>query len=235
MIFQPLCGQMANIFGRKSLMIVSIAIFLAGSAICGASQSMSMLISGRVIQGAGAGGMNMLAHVIISDIIPLRERGSFMAIIYLAIAVGTGIGPIVGGVIVEKTTWRWVFLLNLPVGGLALLLVMAFLQVKHNKKSTVMAKLKRVDYIGNAIFIPSVVSILLALTWGGTTYPWSSWRVIFSFVIGFDGLGVFGIFEGSKYCLEPTMPHRLFTNRTTVAALNLALINSIVLFWMLYW
>ena len=235
MVFQPLCGQMANIFGRKSLMILSITIFLVGSAICGASRNISTLISGRVVQGGGAGGMNMLAHVIISDIIPLRERGSFMAIIYLAIAVGTGVGPIAGGIIVQKISWRWVFLLNLPIGGLALCLVMAFLQVKYNKESTITAKLKRIDFIGNAIFIPSVLSILLALTWGGTTFPWSSWRVIFSLVIGFAGLGAFGVFEWSKYCLEPTMPPRLFTNRTTVAALALSLVNSILLFWMLFW
>lgn len=118
-----------------------------------------------------------------------------MAIIYITVTAGTGIGPFVGGAIVQKSSWRWVFLLNLPVGGLALFLVIAFLQVSHDKESTVKEKLKRIDYIGNAIFIPSVVSILLALTYGGTVYPWSSWRVIFPLALGFVGLGGFAVFE----------------------------------------
>jgi dipeptide/tripeptide permease len=180
--------------------------------------------------------MNMLAHVIISDIIPLRERGKFMAIIYLAISVGTGIGPLAGGLIVERSTWRWVFLLNLPVGGLALGMVILFLKVTHNSGTlTTTAKLKRVDFIGNAIFIPAIVTILLGLTWGGTEYPWSSFKVILPLVIGFVGVGVYLAYEWSKYGVEPTTPRRLFTNRTTVAALLLALVNSLLMWWMMYW
>ena len=158
-----------------------------------------------------------------------------MAIIYSAITVGTGIGPFVGGAIVQKSSWRWVFLLNLPIGGLARLLVTAFLRVSYNKESTIQAKLMRIDYVGNAIFIPSAIAILLALTYGGTIYPWSSWRVISPLAIGFVGLGGFAIFEWSKYCVEPTMPPGLFSNRTTVAALALSFIDYMLLYWVTYY
>jgi hypothetical protein len=127
-----------------------------------------------------------------------------------------------------------IFLLNIPVAGLALFLVTVFLKVNWNKESSVREKLRRIDYIGNAIFIPSVVAILLALTYGGTIYPWTSWRVLLSMVIGFVGLAAFGLFERSKYCLEPTMPPRLFRNRTTVAAFALSFLNYGLLYWVIY-
>ena len=95
----------------------------------------------------------MLANLIISDIVPLRERGHFMAILLAAVMVGTGIGRFVGGVIVQNISWRWVFLLNLPVGGLALALVVVFLKVNYDRESTVAEKLKRIDFVGNTIFV----------------------------------------------------------------------------------
>jgi MFS family permease len=98
----------------------------------------------------------MLNNLIVSDIIPLRERGTFQALLQVAVLLGTASGPFAGGIIVQHS-WRWVFLLNLPIGGLALLLVVAFLKVNYSKESTIKEKFKRVDYIGNAIFIGSML------------------------------------------------------------------------------
>jgi MFS family permease len=102
MVFQPLYGQTADLFGRRYLMIFAITVFIAGSAISGAAQNISMLIAGRAIQGIGGGGINMLVNLIISDIVPLRERGTFMAILLAAVMAGTGMGPFVRGIIVQK-------------------------------------------------------------------------------------------------------------------------------------
>lgn len=116
----------------------------------------------------------MIVDVIISDLVPLRERGNFIAIILTVYTVGTGLGPFVGGKIVDTTTWRWVFYNNLPVGGVALAMIVAFLHVNYKKEMTLVQKLKRIDFIGNAIIMASSVAVLIALTYAGTRYSWSS-------------------------------------------------------------
>ena len=92
-----------------------VALFTLGSGICGGASNGGMLIAGRAIQGMGSGGINMIVDVIVSDMVPLRERGNFMAIVLTVYFIGTSIGPFVGGAIVETTSWRWVFYINLPV------------------------------------------------------------------------------------------------------------------------
>ena len=206
-----------------------------------AEQFRYIYILGRVLrytdtwQGVGGGGIQMLNNLIISDIVPLRERGSFQALLQVAVLVGTACGPFAGGIIVQSTNWRWVFFLNLPIGGLALLLVILFLEVNYDKQSSIGEKLKRVDYIGNAIFVGSVVSILLSLTWAGTTYPWSSHQVLLPLTLGFLGLAAFLYYESSPYCHEPTVPPYLFKNLTTAAAFTLTFLYSLTLYWLIYY
>lgn len=171
---QPLYGQLADIFGRRWPMIVSVALFALGSDICGGASSSDMLIAARVVQGLGGGGINVMTEIIVADLVPLRERQQIRGIVFTAFAVGTFIGPVVGGAIVDHTSWRWVFYINLPLCGITLVLMLLFLHVKYGRQSTVIAKLKRVDFAGNAILIASVISILLSLTWAGTTHPWKS-------------------------------------------------------------
>ena len=108
--FQPLYGQTANIFGRRSLVLIAISFFILGSGISGGANSMSMLIAGRTIQGIGGGGVTMLVDLIVCDLVPLRKRGSVMGIIFGAVTIGTALGPFVGGIVVERSTWRWVFI-----------------------------------------------------------------------------------------------------------------------------
>lgn len=121
---------------------------------------MTTLIAGRVVQGIGAGGINVLSQIIVSDLVPLRERGGYFAITFGCVGVGTALGPFIGGVIVQHSTWRWVFYLNLPIGGLALVLLFVFLHVNYNKEKTFADRLGKIDWAGNAIFIASVTSIV---------------------------------------------------------------------------
>ncbi|KAG0647639.1 MFS efflux transporter aclA [Hyphodiscus hymeniophilus] len=234
MVFQPLTGQIANIFGRRWPMIFSVCMLIIGSGISGGATNVATLISGRAIQGVGGGGINVLIELIICDLVPLRERSKFLAIIMATFTVGTSLGPFIGGEIVQKSSWRWVFYLNLPIGGAALLLLFAFLQVRYTKETTISQKLKRIDWVGNLILIPSLVAILIALTDAGTTAPWSSWRIILPLTIGLCGLVAFQIFESSRFCLEPTIPTHLFSNRTTITALVLAFIHTIDTVWVIY-
>lgn len=113
-------------------------------------------------------------------------------------------------------------------------MVIIFLQVKYNKEMTFAQKIRRIDYIGNVLLIGSTVAILFALTYGGTLYPWSSGRIIASLVIGFLGLGVFIGFETLDFVVEPVVPPRLFTNRTSATVFAVTFLNSALLYWMLF-
>jgi MFS family permease len=104
-----------------------VAVFTLGSGICGGANGADMLIIGRAVQGIGSGGINMIVDVIVSDLVPLRERGNFIAIVLTVYSIGSSMGPFVGGIIVQRTTWRWVFYINLPVGGFSLVLLFLFL------------------------------------------------------------------------------------------------------------
>ncbi|KAI9776759.1 MAG: hypothetical protein M1839_009403 [Geoglossum umbratile] len=234
-VFQPLQGQLANVFGRRWPTIISTAAFTLGSGICGGATNISMLIAGRVIQGVGAGGINVLIEIIVCDLVPLRQRGNYLAMIFGFIALGTALGPFFGGLIVQHTTWRWVFYLNLPIGGLTLVLLILFLQVKYNKEKTFADKLTQIDWLGNAIFIAAVGSVLIALSWAGAVHPWSSYQVIVPLVVGMAGLVGFIFFEASpRLAPQPTMPFHLLSNRTSAIAFTLTFLHSIITIWGLY-
>jgi len=195
---------------------------------------MEMLIAGRTVQGIGGGGCSMMIDMIICDLVPLRERGTVMGYIFGAATVATALGPFIGGILVQNSTWRWVFYLNIPVAALGLLLLVSFLHVRWQKESTIMQKLRRVDFAGNAVFIAATISILIALTNAGTIYTWSSWRTILPLVVGFVGLALFVLYEWSGRCAEPTLPPQLFTNRTSAAGFALTLLHAMFLYWEVY-
>ncbi|KAF2431627.1 MFS general substrate transporter [Tothia fuscella] len=232
--FLPLFGQIADVFGRRWLTISIVAIFVLGSGISGGAQNTGMLIAGRAVQGIGGGGINLMIDLIVCDLVPLRERGNFMAIIFAIFAVGTSLGPFIGGAIVQHASWRWVFWINLPIGGVALALLFAFLHVKNNSTQTLAKKIGRIDFIGNGILITAVTSILIALTYGGTRFSWSSWRVVLPLVLGFLGIIGFAFFESSNFVVEPTMPPHLFKNRTAATAYFLTFIHALFSFWVIY-
>ncbi|KAI8946988.1 major facilitator superfamily domain-containing protein [Xylaria longipes] len=238
-VFQPLFGQTADIFGRKWLILFAVAAFVLGSGICGGAPTMGVLILGRVVQGIGGGGINVLVNVIVSDMFAVRDRGKFLAIVLSAVSVGTSIGPILGGVIVERTTWRWVFYLNLPVGGVSLLLLLAFLEADPGKKRAgksvrIWQRLRRIDYGGNVLFITGVTLILVGLAYGGTLWPWTSYSTLLSLLAGFFILVIFLFYEESNYCKEPTLPLRLFRNRTSAMAYAITFLHSLLTLQILY-
>ena len=231
---QPLFGQLANIFGRRWPIITAVAIFALGSGVSGGATSTAMLIGGRAVQGIGLGGVNMMIDIIVCDLVPLRERGNFMGIIFAVFSVGSSLGPFIGGVLVQRVSWRWVFYISLPVAGAALVLMVLFLQVAYTKESSLAQKIRRIDFIGNAILMSSVIAILIALTYAGTIRAWSSWRSIVPLVLGFTGLVVFHLFEATKYCVEPIMPPRLFSNRTSLIAFTLSFLHGALTYWVVY-
>ncbi|KAI0853598.1 MFS general substrate transporter [Daldinia vernicosa] len=233
--FLPLIGQMCDLFGRRWMMIAVVSLFALGSGIAGGANTATMMIAGRAVQGIGGGGVNLLIELVVSDLIPLRQRGAYMGIVFGVFSLGTAVGPLVGGAIVDGTTWRWVFYINLPVSGAALILHLLFLRVNYDKETSIVERLKKIDYMGNAILIGSVVSVLIALSWGGTRYEWKSYQILVPLFLGVFGLVLFHIYEGAPWVRDyPTLPERVFKRRTPAAALIIAFINFICLFWVLY-
>ncbi|KAK8091413.1 major facilitator superfamily protein [Apiospora kogelbergensis] len=221
---QPMFGQLSNVFGRRWPMIFSTAAFLLGSSICGGATSMAMLIGGRVIQGIGGSGISVLVETVICDLVPLRERGTYMAIVFGMISLGTALGPLFGGLIVSYSTWRWAFYLALPIGGPALALLFLFLHVRYDRSSTLAAKLARLDWLGNAVFVGSSSAMLVALSWAGGAHPWSAYQVLVPLLVGAAGLGLFVALEGAA---GPG-------SRVTSLVFALTFLHGVVTMWAFY-
>ncbi|KAF2973173.1 hypothetical protein GQX73_g436 [Xylaria multiplex] len=231
--FQPLYGQTANIFGRRVLTLLAVFLFAAGSAISGSAPNIGALIAGRAIQGVGGGGINIMIEIIVADLVPLRERPKFISIIFTAYTVAIALGPVIGGLLAERASWRWVFYLNLPICAVSLVALLFVLQVRYNK-DTKLRSLRRVDFGGNILLIASVVSILLALTWGGVIFSWKSWRTLVPLILGFFGLAGFLVLQSTTLVPEPSMPIKIFSNRTSLGGFGLTFIHSMLIYWLSY-
>ena len=169
----PLYGKLGDVYGRKNLFLFSIVVFLIGSALCGAAQSMTQLVVFRAIQGIGAGGLFPLSLAVIGNIVPPRDRGRWQGLIGAVFAASSIIGPAVGGFIVDNTTWRWVFFVNLPVGGLALLVISLTMPRRAAR-----APSTRSTGSARACSPPARAALLLGLVWGGRQYAWGSGHVV---------------------------------------------------------
>ncbi|KAK6082342.1 major facilitator superfamily transporter [Seiridium cupressi] len=127
-VMLPLMAQASNVFGRRILTLGAVVLFTLGSGICGGANSQAMLIGGRVVQGLGGGGIALMINIVLTDLVPLRERGKYMGIVQMVSAVGAALGPFLGGILTDRSTWRWVFYINVPIGGTQVIvpLVMGF-------------------------------------------------------------------------------------------------------------
>ncbi|KAI4858858.1 major facilitator superfamily domain-containing protein [Hypoxylon rubiginosum] len=232
---QPTFGQLANIYGRRWPMLVSLALFTVGSGISGGATGFSMLVAGRTVQGLGGGGIMVLMEVIVSDLLPLRERAQYLGIVLSTGSLAVLIGPIVGGAFSTRATWRWCFYISVPIGGIGFILAAIFLRLKMPVHAHWKAAVARIDLVGNTIFIAATCSMLVGLVMGGQLYPWSSFHVIVPIVLGGVGWLVFAGYEISPLCKEPTMPPRIFSNRTAVTGFAINFISSMLLEWTVYY
>ncbi|KAL5508718.1 hypothetical protein ACEPAG_4803 [Sanghuangporus baumii] len=216
--FLPLSGHLANIFGRKLILLVALVLFAIGSALCGASQNMGMLISGRIVQGIGAGGILSLTEIILADLVPLSERGAYQGMIGLIWSIASIIGPLVGGAFSQRKDWTWrgLFYLNLPLTGISVLLCLVFLNLKV-PPGPLSEKVRQIDWIGNLLIIASTTSALLGLTWGGVQFSWSSFHVLVPLLLGFVGIAGFFVYETTLPMSKATVPFTLLSNRTTLS------------------
>ncbi|KAJ7163070.1 iron permease [Mycena filopes] len=229
----PFAGALAQIFGRRSIMLAAIFMFSIGSAVCGAAKNMTMLIVGRAVQGLGSGGITALIQIIIGDLVPLKDRGVFNGIMALAFGLGGGCGPVIGGAFAQSGQWRWLFYMNLPVCALAATLVAVFLRLK-TPHAPLSEKLKRIDWIGNILVVGSTTSMVIALTWAGTQFAWLSVQVIVPLAVGFLGLAAFLTYE-AIHPEYPIVPISLMGSTTAVSGYLQNFSNAVVLAATAFW
>lgn len=224
-VLQPLSGQLANLYGRRLPLIAAVALFMLGSGIAGGASNPGMLIAGRTVQGVGAGTIYVLLDIICCDLVPQRERGKYLGLMFSWSGVAAGLGPVVGGAIAQSN-WRWIFYLNLPICGVALAAVLLFMRVRVGREELDWSvKVRRLDPLGNVIFIPSIIAVLVGLITGGVTHPWSSWRVVLPLVLGLLGWAAFHAHQ-HFVAAYPSVPSRLFANRTAGIAYLFAFFSS---------
>jgi EmrB/QacA subfamily drug resistance transporter len=200
----PIYGKLSDIYGRRPYFIISMVLFLLGSALSGLSQNMTQLILFRVIQGLGAGGLMPIASAIIGDLFTPAERGKWQGIIMSVFGLSTTAGPTLGGWLTDNWGWRWVFYINMPLGLLAIIttgLAIPKLMKRHDHS---------IDFLGALLLILGSSPLLLAFSWAGTDYPWGSPTIMLLIAVSLLLLGAFFWYEGRVK--EPILAPSLFRN-----------------------
>lgn len=230
---QPIYGKLADLLGAKNVYVSAVVLFLVGSALCGVAQNMGELIAFRALQGVGAGGLYSVSLVVIGMMTTPQQRAKFQGVGGAVIGLSTVLGPLIGGYFTEShdilgmtTNWRWLFYVNLPIGAVALGVVILMLRIPARRTS------QQIDFVGAALIVAAACSVLLVTEWGGDTYAWSSPTII-GMSVGAVLLVAAFVWRQTR-AADPVIPLRLFKDRTVSLSIPIlflvgfALIGSIV-------
>jgi len=227
-IVTPLYGKLSDIYGRKKFFSAAITIFVLGSVLCTLSQSMLQLAFYRAVQGLGAGGLFSLALAIIGDIVPPRERAKYQGYFLAVFGTSSVLGPVIGGFLAGQSSllgidgWRWVFLVNVPIGIVALVVVARTLHLRHTRLD------HRIDWWGAATLSLGLVPLLLVAE-QGRDWGWGSGRSLACFAVGAVGIGAFLLVERAMKD-EALLPLDLFRNRTVAVASGASVLIGMAMF-----
>jgi EmrB/QacA subfamily drug resistance transporter len=204
-IVTPLYGKLGDLYGRKVVLQGGIVLFLAGSVLCGMSTSMAQLIAFRFIQGMGGGGLMVTTMAVVGDVVPPRERGRYQGIFGAVFGVSSIAGPLLGGYFTTHLSWRWIFYINLPLGGVALAVIAATLPARSERVR------HAIDFAGAALLAAALSAIILLTDLGGGAYGWTSPVILGLGAVAVAALLAFLWVE--RRAAEPVLPLRLFRER----------------------
>jgi EmrB/QacA subfamily drug resistance transporter len=197
----PVYGKLGDLYGRKRVLQSAVILFLIGSALCGQANGMTELIAFRAVQGLGAGGLIVLTQAVIGDVVSPRERGRYQGLFGAVFGVASVAGPLLGGVIVEAVSWRWIFYVNLPVGIVSLAVLSAALPTVQGRERPV------IDYLGAGLLAGGLGAIVLVTSLGGTTWAWGSAQAVLVAALGVLLLVFF--LAAERRAREPVLPPAL--------------------------
>jgi EmrB/QacA subfamily drug resistance transporter len=218
----PLWGKLGDQYGRKRLFQAAVAIFLVGSALCGMAQNMPQLIAFRALQGLGGGGLMVLSMAIVGDLVPPRERGRYQGLFGAVFGATSVLGPLLGGLLTEHLSWRWVFYVNLPVGVVALAVIAGALRIPR------LTTRHTIDYLGTFLIASVATCLVLVASLGGTTWAWDSAQIIGLAVLGVVLAAVFTAVE--RRAAEPVLPLKLFRIRTFTLSAVISFVVGFAMF-----
>jgi EmrB/QacA subfamily drug resistance transporter len=228
----PMYGKLSDLFGRKPIFLGCLIVFLTGSALSGLAQSMTQLITFRAVQGVGAGGLESIALAVVGDLFPPRERGKWIGITSSSYALASIVGPLLGGLLTDHISWRWVFYINIPI-GLAALFVLAYLMpVLRTAKKRII-----VDYAGVLLIVLATIPLLLAFSWAGSAFAWISWQSLGLFGSSLVMMTVLVVYSARQERLErePIIEPSMFRNvRVYSISLLASMLISVVLLGSVY-
>jgi EmrB/QacA subfamily drug resistance transporter len=222
-----IAGKIADMYGRKRLYMIGIGIFLLGSLLCGLSQTMTQIIGFRAFQGIGGGIMMACAFTVVGDLFAPSERGKFQGLTAAVFGLSSVAGPSLGGYITDHYSWHWIFFVNIPLGIVVIALFMFFFPTFEPDELR-----PRPDYPGIAALILTVVPTMVALSWGGVEYPWSSWQIISMFVFSSVMCLLFLFIENRSE--EPLLPLWLFKDRIVAVSVLVSFVMGIGMFGVIY-
>lgn len=218
----PIAGKLSDLYGRRPFYLAGLTVFMLGSVVCGLAPNFWVLIAGRAIQGLGMGTLMPLSQTIIGDIVPARFRGKYQGLMGAVFGVSSIAGPLGGGFITDTIGWRWLFFVALPIGAVALIFMFRYFHLEHEPRDA------KIDFLGMGTLAVAVVCILLATSFGGSTWAWSSPQIISLYALGAVFTGIF-IWSQTR-ADEPVMPLRLFRN----SIFTLSIVASFALAMMMF-
>ncbi|MCJ1377221.1 hypothetical protein MMC17_000313 [Xylographa soralifera] len=235
--FQLLFGKLYTIFSIKWVFLIAIAIFELGSLLCGVAPTSNVLILGRAIAGLGCAGIFSGGLIVVAHSVPLHRRPAYTGLIGCMYGIASVAGPLLGGVFTDRLSWRWCFYINLPIGAVTVVTFVFFFRSPERAELAPMSfreKLKQIDIWGTLAFLPAMVCLLVGLQWGGTTYPWSSGRVVALLVIAALLFVAFTIIQIWKQ-EAATLPPRIITQRSICSGAVFSFLLGGAYFVLLYY